>query len=92
MSTHRPFLVLPRFTGASLVVIEPEALQAPDGVLAGLATSLTVAVVASGATRPRDVERVLVLDGGRVVEHGTPAELCTAGGVYARLRRAWDSA
>ena len=30
-------------------------------------------------------DRVVVLDGGRVVEHGPPAELLAAGGAYARL-------
>jgi ATP-binding cassette subfamily B protein len=30
-------------------------------------------------------DRVVVLDGGRVVEQGPPAELLAAGGTYARL-------
>ena len=30
-------------------------------------------------------DRVVVLDGGRVVEQGPPAELLAAGGAYARL-------
>ena len=32
-------------------------------------------------------DRVVVLDGGRVVEQGPPGELLAAGGAYARL---WD--
>src|SRR5690606_37915609 len=33
----------------------------------------------------RGVHRVVVLDEGRVVEQGTPAELLAAGGAFARL-------
>jgi hypothetical protein len=82
MSCRRPFLVLPRFAGASLMVLEPspqwlhpDPARTPDRL------------VASGAGH---VEHVLVLDGGRLIEHGSPAELTAATGVYAALRRSWD--
>jgi len=32
---------------------------------------------------------VLVVDGGRIVEDGPPAELVAEGGRYAGLHRAW---
>jgi ABC-type multidrug transport system fused ATPase/permease subunit len=34
-------------------------------------------------------DRVLVLDGGRIVEDGPPAALITGGGRYARLHQQW---
>jgi ABC-type multidrug transport system fused ATPase/permease subunit len=32
-----------------------------------------------------------LLDSGRLIEHGSPAELTAATGVYATLRRSWES-
>ena len=97
MSLHRPFLVLPRFPGASLVVLEPsphwlrpDTARTPARLAAAVTTGLVVAVVPGPAGWAGDVEHVLVLDGGRLIEHGSPAELTAATGVYATLRRSWD--
>lgn len=97
MSPHRPFLVLPRFPGASLMVLEPgpqwlhpDATRTPARLAAAVTTGLVVAVVPGLAGWAGDVEHVLVLDGGRLIEHGSPAELTAATGVYATLRRSWD--
>jgi len=46
-----------------------------------------VIVVAHRRETIESADRVIVLDGGRAVENGTPAELAAAGGVYARLYR-----
>jgi ATP-binding cassette subfamily B protein len=35
----------------------------------------------------RDADHILVMDGGRIVEHGTHEELVTSGGLYAELYR-----
>jgi ATP-binding cassette subfamily B protein len=35
-------------------------------------------------------DRVLVLDRGRIVEDGAPAELIDSGGRFARLHAAWE--
>ena len=35
-------------------------------------------------------ERVLVIDHGRVIEDGSPAELMQQGGRWARLHEAWE--
>ena len=35
----------------------------------------------------KDADQILVLDGGRVAERGTHAELLAAGGLYAALYR-----
>ena len=49
-------------------------------------TSITIAHRLSTAER---ADRVLVMEGGRLVEHGPHAELVEAGGAYAGLYRSW---
>lgn len=50
-------------------------------------TSLTIA---HRLTQAVDADEVVVMDGGRVVERGSHAELVAAGGVYAELWSAWS--
>ncbi|GAA4039694.1 ABC transporter ATP-binding protein [Nonomuraea soli] len=50
----------------------------------------TTLVVAHRLTQAASADRIVVMDGGRVVETGTHAELLTAGGRYAALWRAWS--
>lgn len=45
----------------------------------------TVIIIAHRITSVAMADSVVVLDGGRVVEHGTPDELARAGGHYARI-------
>jgi ATP-binding cassette subfamily B protein len=47
----------------------------------------TTVVVSHRVSAVRGADRVVVLDGGRIVEAGAPAELLARGGVYARLAR-----
>ena len=49
--------------------------------------SKTVIAVAHRLSTLAHLDRLLVLDGGRVVEDGTHAELLAGGGVYATLWR-----
>ena len=50
----------------------------------------TVVVIAHRLSTAARADRVAVVDGGRVVEHGTHQELIAAGGAYARLFGAWQ--
>lgn len=56
--------------------------------IADLRRWTTTIVVTHRASTLALADRVAVLDGGKVVEYGTPAELLAAGGVFARLYRA----
>ncbi|MDF1605866.1 ABC transporter ATP-binding protein [Nocardioides sp. YIM 152315] len=52
----------------------------------------TALLVAHRLTTAAAADRVIVLDHGRVVEEGPPAELAAGAGPYAELWRAWRSA
>ncbi|MDO3702446.1 ABC transporter ATP-binding protein [Micromonospora sp. C28SCA-DRY-2] len=49
----------------------------------------TALVIAHRLSTVEIADRVLVLDGGRIVEDGPPARLAAAGGRYADLHRQW---
>jgi ATP-binding cassette subfamily C protein len=63
-----------------------ELERAADRALAGR----TALVVAHRMTQAASADRVVVLDGGRVVEVGSHDDLLAAHGPYADLWRAWD--
>jgi ABC-type multidrug transport system fused ATPase/permease subunit len=50
----------------------------------------TALIIAHRLSTVEIADRVLVLDGGRVVEDGPPEELISSGGHYARLHGAWS--
>jgi ATP-binding cassette, subfamily B, bacterial len=52
--------------------------------------SRTAIVIAHRLSTVEIADRVLVLDGGRIVEDGTPGELITTGGRYADLHQQWE--
>ncbi|MEO6572099.1 MAG: ABC transporter ATP-binding protein [Ilumatobacteraceae bacterium] len=60
--------------------------------LAKLAEGRTTIAIAHRLSTAARADRVLVLDGGRLVEDGHHDELVTAGGTYQRLYEAWLSA
>lgn len=49
----------------------------------------TALIIAHRLSTVEIADRVLVLDAGRIVEDGAPADLLGDGGGYARLHRAW---
>ncbi len=57
--------------------------------LASVLAHRTAVVIAHRLSTVQIADRVLVLDGGRIVEDGPPAELIHGDGRYAALHRAW---
>lgn len=51
----------------------------------------TTLVVAHRLTQAADADQIAVMDGGRIVECGTHAQLIALGGRYTRLWRAWSA-
>ncbi|MEV2277034.1 ABC transporter ATP-binding protein [Nocardiopsis sp. NPDC049922] len=82
----RPIAVLDEATAdagsAGARELEEAAARALEG--------RTGLVVAHRLTQAAEADRVVVLDGGRVVESGPHDELAAAGGPYADLWRAWS--
>ena len=76
-----PILLLDEATSALDAASEAHVQAA----LADLMVGRTSFVIAHRLATVRDADRIVVLDGGRVVEEGTHAELVAAGGLYADL-------
>lgn len=66
---------------------DPENEAAIQEAIASLVEGKTVLVIAHRLSTVVDADRILVVDGGRVVEEGRHDDLVAAGGTYARL---WD--
>jgi ABC-type multidrug transport system fused ATPase/permease subunit len=49
----------------------------------------TALIIAHRLSTVEIADRVLVIEGGRIVEDGSPAELIGSGGRYAALHRSW---
>lgn len=82
---HRPrLLILDEATSALDVDSEVEISRN----LKKIAEGRTVLVIAHRLSTVRDADRILVIDGGKIIEDGTPQTLIARGGVYARM---WQS-
>ena len=78
-----PLLLLDEATSA----LDAESEAAVQQALERLMTTRTTVVIAHRLATVRAAHRIVVMDGGRIVEQGTHAELAVNGGLYARLAR-----
>ena len=91
---------------ARIIVLDPELVildeataeagSAQAGLLDRAAAEAlrgrTGMVIAHRLSQASVCDRIIVMEGGRIVETGTHDRLCEAGGVYARLWSAWVEA
>ena len=78
-----PILILDEATSA----LDAESEHLVQTALAGLLEGRTTLVIAHRLSTIERADRILVMDGGRIVESGTHAELLAAGGTYSALHR-----
>jgi subfamily B ATP-binding cassette protein MsbA len=76
-----PVLILDEATSA----LDSESERAVQAALDVLMKGRTTLVIAHRLSTVEHADRVIAMDGGRVVEDGPPAALLAAGGLYARL-------
>jgi len=80
---NAPILILDEATSA----LDSEAEAAIQEQLAGLMAGKTVIAIAHRLSTIASMDRLLIMDRGRIVEQGTHAALLARGGIYARLWR-----
>ena len=76
-----PILVLDEATSSLDVETEVQVQAATEELMAGR----TTIVIAHRLSTIRGADRILVFEGGRIVEEGRHGELVAKGGAYARL-------
>jgi ATP-binding cassette subfamily B protein len=67
--------------------LDSESEAAVQRALAEALSGRTALVIAHRLSTVRDADQILVLDEGRIVEHGTHDDLVAAGGLYGELYR-----
>ena len=76
-----PVVLLDEATASLDVENETQVQEALSHLLVGK----TVIVIAHRMRTVMSADKIVVLDGGRVVEQGSPAELLAANGLFARM-------
>ncbi len=78
-----PLLLLDEATSA----LDAESEAAVQDALERLMQTRTTVVIAHRLATVRAADRIVVMDGGRIVEQGRHSQLAAQGGLYARLAR-----
>jgi ATP-binding cassette subfamily B protein len=78
-----PLLLLDEATSS----LDAESERLVQAALTRLMAERTTLVIAHRLATVLSCDRILVMDGGRIVEEGTHARLASAGGLYARLAK-----
>jgi ABC-type multidrug transport system fused ATPase/permease subunit len=78
-----PIVVFDEATSSLDNVAEKEIQQAIDAALS--ASTRTGLIIAHRLSTLRNVDRIIVMDQGQIVESGTHTELLVSGGLYAEL-------
>ncbi|HJG44636.1 ABC transporter ATP-binding protein/permease [Corynebacterium phoceense] len=81
MLKDAPILVLDEATSA----LDTKSERVVQAGLDELMKDRTTLIIAHRLSTIADVDTIITLDHGRVVESGTPAELAASGGIYAEL-------
>jgi len=78
---NAPILLLDEATSA----LDSETERLIQDALAKLMTGRTSIVIAHRLSTIAKLDRIIVLDNGKVTEHGSHSELLASGGIYAKL-------
>lgn len=78
-----PLLLLDEATSS----LDAESERLIQQALVSLRSNRTTIIIAHRLATVRAVDRIIVMDEGRIVEQGTHAKLITTNGLYARLAR-----
>ncbi len=81
MLKDAPILVLDEATSA----LDTKAERVVQAGLDELMKDRTTLIIAHRLSTVADVDTIITLDGGRIDEVGSPAELATSGGIYSQL-------
>ena len=83
MLKNPPLLLLDEATSA----LDAESERMVQAALESAMKDRTTLVIAHRLSTVQRADRIIVMDGGRIVESGTHAQLSAAGGLYARLAK-----